>query len=182
MGDVSGRFSGLDGQVLLEQDSQSALGVDWSGLEAVYRPSNIAKQIIDNMLPVPGWGLTDLPSTGQAVGYYILKYTENDAAFGGALGLYGSVKIISGYNMLLYYAMLILWGIFVGGYFIMIRWIKNQDIRFIMYFFGCYLILQIAISGNFDLVLALFFIQTILLLFYGLVVLLLHNVVKINAA
>jgi hypothetical protein len=180
LGAVSSRFSGLDGQILLEQDSVQELNVDWDKLYPVYDPLNILYKIIDDIIPFTFVRLSNLPSSGQAVGMYVFHYSSDDAAFAGSLGLFGSVEMISKSNPYIYSGLLIAAGILVGLYFRAVRLIADPELKFILYFFGCFLILHTTISGNFDLLFSQFIIKIVLLLFYGFIVLILRNILKKN--
>lgn len=178
LGHISMRFSGLDGQILLEQSTFQKLGVDWTNLYPVYQPSNILIKIFDNVLPINSIRVSKLPSMGVAVGKYVLNYEDSDAAFGGALGLFGSVKLISQFTSSVYYLLLLAWGMLMGWYFNFINEVQDSELKFILYFFGTFMVLHMSISGNFDLLFSVFIIKVVLLLIYSFIILILRKIIK----
>lgn len=177
LGQVSMRFSGMDGQILLFQSKEENLSVDWENLEKSYYPSTIAANILEAL--IPGINFTNIPFSGQAIGFYVLNYKPGSKqVFAGALGLFGSIKMITRSNQLLYYLILVLWGVITGFYFMLISKIKNTDIIFVLFFFGCFLVLNNTISGNFDTLLGKFIVKIVLLFFYTFLVLILRDIFR----
>ncbi len=158
--DITGRLSGLDGQIatyiLQEQQNKSAN----TALKEAFSIRELTLHTIDNILPRVQ--LTNSPNTGKAISENVVGFSP-DVLHGGSLGLFASISYASGD---LFYLFDIALGIFLGIYFIYTRSIKNDDLRFILFSIGGYFIIRLVFSGNFDIIFSDFTVEWIMLFFY----------------
>jgi len=158
--DITGRLSGLDGQIAayIVQDQANKRVED--ALKKSFSLKELTLHTIDNILPKVQ--LANSPNTGKAISENIVGFSS-DAMHGGSLGLFASISYTSGD---LFYLFDLALGVFLGFYFVYTRSIKNDDLRFILFSIGGYFIIRLVLSGNFDIIFSDFTVEWIMLYFY----------------
>src|SRR5262249_3517855 len=122
------------------------------------------KQVILHTLNiiVPKIQFTTSPSSGKLTSMYINGFSA-DKVHAGSLGLFAGIYFMSGSFFFLFNIAL---GIITGYFFIYTRRLRNNDLKFILFFVGAYFILRLVLSGNFDLIIGEFTIEIITFYFY----------------
>ncbi|MEP7318105.1 MAG: hypothetical protein ABI921_05180 [Panacibacter sp.] len=158
--DITGRLSGLDGQIAAYIVADKANERIENALKKSFSPKELALHTIDNILPRVQ--LANSPNTGKAISENIVGFAS-DAQHGGSLGLFASISYTCGD---LFYIFDIALGVFLGIYFTWTRSVKNDDLRFILFSIGGYFIIRLVFSGNFDTIFSDFITEWIMLFFY----------------
>lgn len=154
---VTSRFIGLDGYILTRKLNSS--GTKSSALDQSFSLGSTALRIVDFILP---GRLTNDLATGQAISLHIFGF-EEDKKFGGAIGLFGALNIA--FKTYAWVSVL-LGGILLGMVYKKIRFIQDEDIKLIIFYFFSYFLVHTFMSGNFDRLIALLIIKIVLLYFY----------------
>lgn len=154
---VTSRFIGLDGYLLTEKLSSNY--VNNGELEESFGLGSTALRIADFILP--GRFTNDL-ATGQAISLHVFGF-ESDKKFGGAIGLFGALNIAFKQSI---WISVIIAGLVLGIGFRKIGYIKDENIRLVIFYFFSYFLVHTFMSGNFDRLIALLIIKIFLLFFY----------------
>lgn len=158
--EITKRMMGLDGQIagyLISQQSDE-------NVKSVIKESFSGREIILHTLTniIPKVNFTSTPTSGKLISQHIVGLPQ-EVSHAGSLGLYASVYFMAGPYFFLFHLAL---GAVIALYFMYNRQISNYDLRFVMYFLGCYFIIRTVLSGNFDVVLGEFIPKWILLYCY----------------
>jgi hypothetical protein len=151
---------GLDGQIASYIISNQTNFNTKNLLEKSFSIQQIFLHTLTNIIPKIQF--TNQPSSGKIVSENIVGFSA-EKKHGGSLGLFAAVYFMTGHFFFIFNIAL---GIVLAFYFIFTRRVKNDDLRFILYFMGCYFILRLMLSGNFDVILGEFVIEWILLYIY----------------
>ena len=145
--EISKRMMGIDGQIAGYMISQRSD----ENVKQVIKESFTAREIILHTLTniVPKVNFTSSPTTGKLISENIVGLPE-EVSHAGSLGLFASVYFISGPYFFIFN--LILGGL-IALYFAYTRKIRNDDMKFMLYFLGCYFVVRTVLSGNFDVIL-----------------------------
>ncbi len=158
--DITQRMMGLDGQIasyiIASQHNLNAKYV----LEESYSGRQIFLQTLNSIIPKIQF--TYEPNSAKIVSEYLVGFSA-EKKHAGSLGLFAAVYFMTGHYFFIFNIAL---GIVLAFYFIFTRRLKNDDLRFILYFIGCYFILRLTLSGNFDIVLGEFVVEWIILYIY----------------
>lgn len=158
--EITKRMMGLDGQIagyLISQRSDE-------NVKSVIKESFSGREIILHTLTniIPKVNFTNTPTSGKLISQHIVGLPQ-EVSHAGSLGLYASVYFMAGPYFFLFHLAL---GALIALYFMYNRQISNYDLRFVLYFLGCYFIIRTVLSGNFDVVLGEFIPKWILLYCY----------------
>lgn len=159
--DVTGRFIGIDGLIVADVVSSTNSG-STRKLSEVFGFGNTLLRSVEYV--VPGVNLTSSVSSGVAIGYYIHNFENRDIAFGGAVGLIGAFILMDD-SMIMFYSALT--GIIFALLFRISTRQKNHLHSFLIYGIVSFLVLQVTISGNFDALIAKYFIKLIWIFAYA---------------
>jgi len=158
--DITKRMMGLDGQIaayiISDQQNENAK----YNIENAFTTKEITLHTLNNIFPKVTF--TNEPGSGKVVSENIVGLPE-EVLHAGSLGLFAAVFFISGPYFIIFNFIL---GVALAFYFIYARRIKNEDLRFVLFFIGCFFVLRIILSGNFDTVLGDFIPKLILLFVY----------------
>jgi hypothetical protein len=158
--EITKRMMGLDGQIATYIiTSQPNLGTT-TMLEESFSIHEIFLHTLNNIIPKIQF--TYQPNSGKIVSEYLVGFSA-EKKHNGSLGLFASVYLMTNNYFFLFNVAL---GIILAFYFIFTRRIKNDDLRFILYFMGCYFIVRLVLSGNFDIILGEFVVEWIILYVY----------------
>ena len=150
---VTSRFNGFDGYLATEI-YQSDL------LHETFSIGNTLRRVVAKLVPFDGG--TPTISTGKAVGIEYVGFAD-DKSFSGAVGLWGTVQLISQtYGELLAFGLGASWAWLISQF----QKIKDPDISFVLQGLVMLMIAESIMSGNFDNTLSWFVIRLCQVGFY----------------
>ncbi len=173
---VTQRMNGLDGQIVYELISNLSAQGKFAKLQNAFAPSEVFLKIIESMVPFVN--ISDTPSLGVAVGYYVQEFDPTTSSYAGALGFFASIELMAYGVDILFFIYLFFFGALVSLYFTAINLIKDPDLKFVLYFSGCYFIMHSLLSGNLDILISVFLIKIVMILFYAFCILIMKSIVK----
>lgn len=149
---ITGRLIGFDGILAIER-------VNKLELFEIYSLSNTLQRSIGMLIPFVS---SDLITSGEAVAQ-IVQGLPSDLIHAGAIGGLAGIDLISYGNIYLGIAIFVIFNIFI------IRWhmtIRDPFSKAVFFFFYCFFLLFVLMSGNFDFCIAIYLIKIFLYKFY----------------
>ena len=164
--DITIRMVGLDGQIGSYIISNQLNPKEKILLQESFSGKEIILHTLNNIVPKVEFTYT--PSTAKLASEYFDGHTL-DKVHTGAIGLFAAIYFMCGPYFFIFN---LAFGAVLGYFFTYVRKIKNEDLKFVLFFVGCYFILRIVLSGNFDIILGEFFVELVTLFIYIRIILL----------
>ena len=143
---VTERLNGLDGLVVVQKVLADPDKFDMPAIQRCFSLGEHMMRIVEMLTPMVE--ITDTPTTGVGVSWYIYKFPR-DFMFAGAVGLVGTFTLNAQSDLILPFSLMLYGGVlaFIFG---IIKMLQLEHLRFALCAIFSFFLVQVNIGGNFD--------------------------------